>query len=104
MNNQKESYKENKDIDPLGDIIGKISSFAPELGSERLVGKVIKKGPTHYDHGYMVPDCSLTVEGRSGRRMYLDSYICSHVYLFDSYIEADNFNKNGWKLSKILIK
>lgn len=96
--------QENKNIDPLGDIVGKISSFVSESGDERLVGKVIKKGLTHYDHGYMIPDCSLTVEGRSGRRMNLDSYICSHVYLFDSYVEADKFNKNGWKLSEMLIK
>lgn len=96
--------QENKNIDPLGDIVGKISSFVSESGDERLVGKVIKKDLTHYDHGYMVPDCSLTVEGRSGRRMNLDSYICSHVYLFDSYVEADKFNKNGWKLSEMLIK
>ena len=104
MKIQEESSKENEDIDPLGDIIGKLSSFVPDSGGERLVGKVIKKGPTHYDHGYNIPDCSLTVEGRSGRRMDLSSYICSHVYLFDSYIEADNFNKYGWKLSRKMIK
>ena len=100
MKGQEESSKENKDIDPLGDIIGKISSFIPESGSERLVGKIIKKGPTHYDHGYKIPDCPLTVEGRSGRRMDLRSYICSHVYLFDSYLEADKFSKIGGTLPK----
>tara|TARA_R110000744_G_scaffold69234_1_gene140567 strand:+ start:564 stop:869 length:306 start_codon:yes stop_codon:yes gene_type:complete len=93
-----------EEVDQMGDIVGKICSFIPEAGKPRLAGKIVKKGKTEYDKGYNVPDCTLVVEGRSLRRIELSSYICSFVYLFDSWKAVDTFNKNGWLITDPKIK
>tara|TARA_R110000796_G_scaffold93957_1_gene198658 strand:- start:398 stop:706 length:309 start_codon:yes stop_codon:yes gene_type:complete len=91
-------------VDPLGEIVGRICSFIPKAGEPRLLGKVVKKGETHYKEGYSVPNCTLVVEGRSSRRIELSSYIGSWVYLFDSWSEGDKFNENGWSSTTVHLK